>query len=175
MGGMNKPIVVRALTTEERARLTQGLRSPDAFTLRRCQILLASERGERPGAIGAIVGCSDQAVRNAIKDFHHRGLDALVRRPFGPKTRRYAFDEAGAERLKDLLRRSPRDFGKDTSVWTLDLAAEVSVAEGLTAGPVTGETVRMTLQRLGVHWLRAKHWVASPDPKYGVKKGAATA
>jgi hypothetical protein len=29
--------------------------------------------------------------------------------------------------------KSPRPFGKPTSVWTLGLAAEVSVAEGITA------------------------------------------
>lgn len=173
MGGM-KPIFVRPLTTEEREHLVHGLRSPDAFTLRRCQILLASARGERPGAIGAMVGCSDQAVRNALKDFNERSVNALAQRPLGPKTRRYAFDAHGAERLKDLLRCSPRDFGKDTSVWTLDLAAEVSMAEGLTHGSVTGETVRITLKRLGSHWLRAKRWIASPDPQYGVKKGAVT-
>jgi hypothetical protein len=50
-------------------------------------------------------------------------------------------------------------------VWTLPLAAE-----GLTAGPVTGETVRATLARLGVRWQRAKRWLVSPDPAYARKK-----
>jgi transposase len=169
-----KPIFVRPLTAEEQTRLTQGLRSSDAFTLRRCQIVLASDRGEHASVIGARLGYSDQGVRKVIKDFNARGLDALGKRPLGPKTRRYAFDAQGAERLKDLLHQSPRDFGKETSVWTLNLLAEVSHEEGLTTGPVTGETVRMTLKRLKVRWLRAKQWVASPDPKYGVKKGGVT-
>jgi len=30
-------------------------------------------------------------------------------------------------------------FGKDTSIWTLDLAAEVSVTVGLVSRPITGE------------------------------------
>lgn len=170
-----KPIIVRPLTPNERLSLTQGLRSPDGFTLRRCQILLASDRGEHASAIGARLGYSDQGVRNVIKDFNARGRDALVKRPMGAKTRRYAFDAEGAGRLKDLLHQSPRAFGKETSVWTLNLLAEVSQQDGLTPGPVTGETVRMTLKRLGVHFLRAKRWVVSPDPKYGVKKGGGTA
>jgi hypothetical protein len=29
-----------------------------------------------------------------------------------------------------MLHRSPREFGKDTSLWTLSLAAEVSFEEG---------------------------------------------
>jgi hypothetical protein len=41
-----KPLVyVRALTPEERRRLTAGLRSSDALTLQRCQILLAVPGG----------------------------------------------------------------------------------------------------------------------------------
>jgi hypothetical protein len=39
---------------------------------------------------------------------------------------------------------------------------------------VTGETVRATLERLGVRWLRAKRWIKSPDPQYDRKKGGVT-
>ncbi len=39
---------------------------------------------------------------------------------------------------------------------------------------VTGETIRVTLKRLGVRWQRAKQWITSPDPAYARKKGDAT-
>jgi hypothetical protein len=77
--------------------------------------------------------------------------------------------------LRALLHRRPRDFGYATSLWTLDLAAEVSCAQGLTATVVSGEAIRQTLLRLGIGWKRAKHWITSPDPAYARKKGAATA
>jgi hypothetical protein len=72
------------------------------------------------------------------------------------------------------VHRSPRDFGHPTSLWTLDLVAEVSFAQGLTTRLVTGEAVRKTLVRLGIDWKRAKHWITSPDPGYERKKGDAT-
>ena len=172
---MKAPLFVRPVTDAERETLTAGLRSPDAFTLRRCQIVLASSRGERAGHIARHLGCSEQGVRNAIAAFNRGGTAALARRSSRPATIRPAFDAAGAERLRALLHRSPRDFGKDTSLWTLPLAAEVAAAEGLTAGPVTGETVRATLARLGVRWQRAKRWIVSPDPAYARKKVSATA
>jgi transposase len=172
---MKAPLFVRPLTDTERGQVTAGLRSADAFTLRRCQIVAASARGEHACQIARQVGRSDQAVRTAITAFNQRGVAALARRSSRPTTIRPAFDAAGAARLRDLLHRSPRDFGKATSVWTLPLAAAVSAAEGLTAGPVTGETVRATLARLGVRWQRAKHWLRSPDPAYARKKGGATA
>jgi transposase len=166
---------VRPLTGAEHEHLARGLRSADAFTLRRCQIVLASVRGEHAAAIARGLGCSDQGVRDAIRAFNARGLAALARRSSRPATTYPAFDAAGAERLRELLHRSPREFGKETGLWTLPLAAEVSCAEGLTAGPVTGETVRATLARLGVRWQRAKRWIASPDPAYRRKKASATA
>lgn len=172
---MKAPLFVRPLTDAERATLTAGLRSPDAFTLRRCQIVLASSRGEHASRIARSLGCSEQGTRNAIAAFNRAGLAALTRRSSRPRTTRPAFDATGVERLRALLHRSPRDFGKETSLWTLPLVAEVAVAEGLTVGPVTGETVRATLARLGVRWQRAKRWLVSPDPAYARKKASATA
>jgi transposase len=172
---MKAPRFVRPLTGAERDHLTAGLRAPDAFTLRRCQILLASARGEHASGIARSLGCSDQAVRDAIRAFNARGLAALARRSSRPATTHPAFDAAGAERLRELLHRSPRDFGRGTSLWTLPLAAEVSFAEGLTATRVSGETIRATLARRGVKWQRAKRWIASPDPAYQRKEVSATA
>ncbi|MGH2601855.1 MAG: helix-turn-helix domain-containing protein [Dehalococcoidia bacterium] len=151
-----------------------GLRSADAFTLRRSQIILASARGERAPAIARALGCSDQTVRNAVRAFDARGTAALVAGSSRPHTRQVAFDATGAERLRTLLHRSPREFGHPTSRWTLELAAAVAYAEGLTARRVSDETVRATLARLGIRWRRAKTWITSPDPAYAEKNGAAT-
>ena len=154
--------------------MAAGLRSADAFTLRRCQIILASARGERAPAIAGSLGCSDQTVRNALRAFDARGVAALTEGSSRPHTSHAAFDADGAERLRALLHRSPRAFGHATSLWTLERAAEVAYAEGITATRVSDETVRATLARLGIRWRRAKHWITSPDPAYAQKNGAAT-
>jgi transposase len=166
--------LVRPLTDVERQTLEAGLRSSRAFTLRRAQILLASARGEHTPAIAAALGCSDQTVRDAIHAFDRRGVAALAPGSKRPRTLRPAFDATTAERLRNLLHRSPRDFGHPTSRWTLALAAETAHAEGLTAARVSGETIRATLARLGIGWKRAKTWITSPDPAYARKKGCAT-
>jgi Winged helix-turn helix len=171
---MKPPIVVRPLTDDERAALDAGRRSADAFVLRRCQILRARARGEPPLASARALSCDDQTVRNAIHAFNQRGLAALRKGSSRPQTIHAAFDGASAERLRDLLHRSPRDFGQPTSLWTLEVAAEVRVAEGLTPMRVTGETMRATRARLGVRWRRATPWITSPDPRYAPTKGGAT-
>ena len=171
---MKAPLFVRPVTDAERDTLTTGLRASDACTLRRCQIVPASGRGERASSIARGLGCGEQGVRNAIAAFNGAGLAALTRRSSRPTTTHPAFDAAGAAGLRALLHRSPRDFGKETSLWTLPLVAEVAAAEGLTAGPITGETVRATLARLNVKWQRAKRWLVSPDPAYARKNSGAT-
>jgi Winged helix-turn helix len=176
---MKRPIFVRPFSDAERETLEAGLRSSDAFSLRRCQILIACDRGENAYQIAHELGCNPQTARIAIHTFNHNGLpEALrhkapnVRIPFiglspGSRTGRGL---AGA-----FAPQTQRIFAKDTSLWTLDLAAEVSFEEGLTEGRITGETVRATLARMGIHWERAKRWITSPDLEYARKKLASLA
>jgi transposase len=164
------PLVVRPLTPTEQQDLEANLRSADAFVLRRAQIILASARHERVGTIALRVGCSRQAVRNVIHAFTMRGLAVLQRGSHRNHTISRCFDNAGAQALRALLHRPPRDFGQLTSIWTLESVAAVAHAQGLTAWRVSGETIRATLSRLGVRWRRAKHWITSPDPEYARKK-----
>src|SRR5436305_9145410 len=107
--GMRLPIYVRARTEPEQAALLAGLRSPDAFFFRRCQILLASAQMRIPAEIAASLGCSQQTVRNIVHAFNDHGLAGLRRESSAPKTVHPLFDAARAEALRDLLHRSPRE------------------------------------------------------------------
>ncbi|MDB5308828.1 MAG: Is630 family transposase [Gemmataceae bacterium] len=167
---MKPPLFVRPLTPAERSALARGRRSREAFTLRRAQILLASAAGRTPPTIAAVLGCSDQAVRNVIRAFARDGLGCLTAKPPVPRRPVAAWDRRHDENLKDLLHRSPREFGRSTSLWTPGAAAAVCHQRGWTPRVLTGEAIRQTLRRLGVRWKRAKHWITSPDPEYARKK-----
>jgi hypothetical protein len=92
---MKPPTFVRPLTDDERQALKAGLRSPEAFTLRRCQVLLQSADGKRPKAIAAAVGCCVQSVRNALRAFEAEGLACLGEKSSRPKATREIFDDSG--------------------------------------------------------------------------------
>jgi len=171
---MKPPIYVRPLTDAEREAVERGLRSPNAYTRRRSQILAASARGEQVPRIARSLSCNEQTVRNAIHAFHRAGVPALTKRSSAVHTDQAAFTPAAAAALRALLHRRPRACGHKTSLWTLELAAAEAHRQGLTAARVTGETIRATLKRLGVRWLRAKAWITSPDPEYARTKGGAT-
>lgn len=167
---MKTPLFIRPLTEKERGQIQAGLRSKDAFILRRSQILLASDRGERATAIAGQLGCHRQTVLNSIHGFNAQGLAALQAGSSRPHRLRTTFPDEALEALQDLLHRSPRDFDLDTSVWTLPLIARMSFQRGLTSRLVSGESVRRALKRLGKSWKRAKHWITSPDQQYLLKK-----
>ena len=171
---MQTPLYVRPLLADERATLETGLRSASAFTVRRCQILLASAEGQTTTTMAHALRCTEQTVRNALHAFHQRGLAALQPQSSRPHTIQTIFDTSTCEALRALLHQSPRTFGKPTSRWTLQLAAEVSFAQGLTPRLVSDEAIRVALRRLGVAWKRAKHWITSPDPADVRKKKDAT-
>jgi transposase-like protein len=118
---MQAPLYVRWFTDEERAAIEAGRRSSQGFTVRRSQMLLASAQGQPTTTIARLMGCNDQTVRNAIHDFHQRGLAALQPKSSRPHTTHEVFDAEARERLRALLHQNPRNFNKDTSIWTLDL------------------------------------------------------
>ena len=167
---MRPPIFTRPFTPDEQHQIQAGLHSSEAFVLRRSQILLASTRGERAPVIARQLGCDDQTVRNVIHEFNTSGLAVFQEGSSRPHRLRTTFSEEAAKQVSALLHRSPRDFGKESGLWTLDLVAQVSFEQGLTNTLVSDESIRRLIKRLGLNWKRLKHWITSPDPQYQVKK-----
>lgn len=161
---MHTPLVIRPLPADERALLTRGLRSAEAFTVRRGHILLARAEGQHTTTMAQPLRGHDQTGRHALHAFNQRGVAALRPQAARPHRTPTVCEAEGQERLRALLHQSPRTVGKPTSRWTLALAAEVSVAHGLPPRQVSGETMRQALNQLGVRWKRATHWITRPDP-----------
>jgi len=167
---MSAKIYVRAITKEDREEIETGLRNKDSFVLRRSQVLFFSAEGLSIDEIAQRVGYHRETVRLLIKAFNEKGVVVLKKGSQRPQNIQHAFSEENAEKLKELIHRSPRDFEKPTGLWTLALLAEISFAQGLTEKEVSDETIRQTLKKLGVRWKRAKKWLSSPDPHYAHKK-----
>lgn len=166
-----KAIYARDITEKEREALNKGLRSSSAFTVRRSQIILksADEHLKAP-IIARHLCCSDQTVREAIDAFESEGLACLEEGSHAPNNPETAFDEDGANWLKAVVHQSPREYGVQSSLWTLHDLAQVAYEAGITGTVVAPATISRTLERVGVDWQRAKHWITSPDKNYEVKK-----
>lgn len=165
-----RPLFVRQLTAEEVKRLEYGLQSPSAFTVRRSQILLKSNQGQKAQEIATALLCSDQTVREAIRAFREEGLGCLEEKSHARHDEQALIDEAGAERLRELIRLSPRTFGHETSLWTRPLLARQLHQEGHTRRQVSPSTITGVLKQMGISWQRAKNWIRSPDAHYEHRK-----
>lgn len=152
---MKAPLFVHPLSEAEQKALEQGLRSRNAFTLRRCQILLSSAKHQRPKQIATQLGCSVQTVRNTIRAFEQDGLRCLQAQSTRPKTNEPMFTTAKQDQLRALLHQSPRSFGKTHSSWTLDLLAVVCEEQGIMPKRVSVATIHHTLTTMGINWTRA--------------------
>ena len=170
-----RAIYAKQLTAEDRKQLRQELKSSDGLVVRRSQIiLLSAEEGLKAQAIGKQVGYSDETVRQVIQRFNKEGLPALYPRSKARPDDQRAFKDAEREQLKEIVHQSPRAFGCESSVWTLALLAEVSYQEGLTERLVHPDTVRVTLNQLGITWKKSKRYIQSPDEGYSRKKNDET-
>ena len=168
--GMKTPVFVRELTSEEQEQLEAGLRSKSAFTLKRCQILLASADKQTVKQIVERFGFAGQTVRSVLHAFNQRGLDCLHERSHVPLTVQPVLTADKREQLYTILHHSPRTYHKNRSTWTLKLLAEVAYEQGLSEQTLSEPTLLDAVRRLGVSWKRAKHWISSPDPAYTRKK-----
>src|SRR3954447_7183570 len=135
---MHPPIFVREPSDTERVRLEAALRAPDAFTVRRAQIVLASAEGRRPREIARGLRCATQTVRNGIRAFNATGLAALTAGSSRPRSAAPVLGEAERERLRAILHQPPRAFGHARSTWTLDLLAREAHGRGLSPASSRG-------------------------------------
>jgi transposase len=167
---MKPPLYLRHITDAERAVLEAGLRGHEAFTVRRCQILLASAARQKPSSIAKTLHCAPQTVRNVLHAFDARGLACVQRGSNVPIKVEPVLNAEKREQLRAILHQSPRTFGQPASVWTLKRLAAVCHEQGLSDTTLSCPTMLDAIVRLGVSWQRAKHWISSPDPAYERKK-----
>ncbi len=170
-----RALYARELTKEERKQLQRSLKSKSGFTVRRAQMILKSaDAGLKVEEIALQLGCTGQTVREGIHAFHSEGIECLQEKKKGRKDDQRALNDEARQILREIIRHSPREYGHESSLWTLDLLAETSLKQGLVESRITGETLRATLSSMGINWRRAKKRITSPDRGYERKKSVET-
>jgi hypothetical protein len=167
---MKPPLDIRPVTDEERAALAAGLHSHEAFTVRRCHIVLASAERQTPSAIAKTWRGAPPTVRHVRHACAARGLACVRRGSNVPVTVEPGLNAATREQGRAIRHQSPRTVGQSVSGWTLRRRAEVGHEQGLRETTRSCPTMRAALVRLGLSWPRATHGMVRPDPAYASKK-----
>ena len=146
-----------------------GLRSADAFRVRRCQIVLASEYGAGVPRIRAKWGAATKACAMSCTRSIPRGAVACLQRGSSrPHTTRGAWGAKELSGSRPCCLRVPGPSAPPVC------GPGVSGRGGLCPRPYFPAGQPRSdphgLCRLGVSWQRAKHWITSPDPAYARKK-----
>lgn len=168
-GGM-KALQIRKITNEEKKELENGLRTSDAFTVRRCQILLSNEKGQTAPRIAEGLHCSAQSVRRAIHAFNQEGTLCILKKSSRPHNSVFSFDQAGLERLPDIVNSSPRDYGIEHSLWSLERLVKVCHQLGMIEKQISSPVMRDAIKRAGIDWKRVRKRIRSTDEAYEEKK-----
>ena len=170
-----RAIYARKPSKAERQELENGLKSPVGAIVRRSQlILMSADERKKAQEISERIGLSDQQIRKVLHVFNETGTDCLKLKSRARHDDQRAYNDEAREQLRELIRQSPREHGYESSLWTLEMLAEVSHQNGWTSYRVHPDTVGQTLLKMGVSWRRAKHWIHSPDKNYSGKKSAET-
>lgn len=119
---------LREMVLEHKAELERLRdRSPKAVTRNRANILLAWASGLSQAAVGRALDHARSTVRLTLQRFRDQGLDGVhdgrkgsVRIPNRAEV---------VERLPDVVRKQPQDFGWQRSTWSAELAALQIAAE----------------------------------------------
>ena len=118
--------------------------------------------GRKVSEVAEIFHVSRQALYEWQQRYAAKGMDGLQVRPGrGRKS------QVDLEQVKDLVRRSPREFGLMRTRWTL--AAVTQVVPSLAGFSARG--AQKVLKRAGLCYKRGQAWLHSPDPRYAAKKG----
>src|SRR4051794_17087272 len=107
---MSKPLFVAPLAPERRQARRAGLRSKDAFTVRRCQAVLASAQGLKPGRIAVRLGCSAGTARNAVRAWSAEGVACRREKSSRPTSAKPVLGPERDADLRALVHQGPRAF-----------------------------------------------------------------
>ena len=173
--GMRPPIFVRTLTDDERQALEKGLRSNDAFVLRRCQILLASARGERAPRIADVPGHRRPDGARRPARLQRVGTPSLQKKSSRAHRTRLVFSTGAGRALTRALAAQPPRLRQTRQPVDPGVGGRGQRGRGDCADAREREDHPPDHPAAGHQWKRAKHWITSPDPGMPEKKGSATA
>jgi transposase len=151
-----------SLPRSERRRIEKlAHRTKEAIVLVRCRIVLKVAMGCSRRRAGREIGCAPSTAWQIVTRFLKEGEASLVDRRCDNGDLKV--DEDTREGIRQILQKTPEDFGERRPTWTLELLARVIVGQ-LGIGISVGHLWRV-LRDMGVRWGRPKPMVRCPWPR----------
>jgi transposase len=157
----------------DQPRLTRAIEScSDARLFRRLQAVLLVARGRSVPEVAQLTDLKPWAIYAWIRRYlRGHQPDALAD---GPRSGRPLAASAITDaRILRQFRRDPLRLGYNTTGWTVELlAAHLGRTHDC---PITSDTLRRRMRKLGLRWKRPRYVYADKDPHRSQKKGGSFA
>jgi len=142
----------------------------DPTYMKRCQVVLCSTQGMTVQEIAKLTLLSEYHIRELIRTFNEKGLDAM--RPKKPGKPHYKFTEEEKASIAEFAQIPPRVLGYPFNSWSLSKLKQAIeerkvVGDGKT---ISDECIRLILDEYGISYQRTKTWKESNDPEFHIKK-----
>jgi len=165
-----RPVFVRKLSSKEKQKLKEVLKSNNTRLYKRARIIwLSSTQHLKVAEIAKIVDLHFINVRIWIRRFNQDGLDSLKPRFSSGRPREIRPQQR--KQIIKLLKTKPREFGLAWSSWSLRGLCQTAIKARLIK-TISPEYMRRIIAEEGYSYKRSKRWITSPDPEYELKKTA---
>jgi transposase len=168
---LSAPLLVRALTVEERGIIESLARSrtEPARVVERARIILHSSDGQLVPVVARLLNISTKPVRLWIKRFNAAGLVGLRDEPRSGRPATYTSEEIGEVIATSLT--NPKSLGLPFGSWTLDrLEAYLNEHKGI---PIKRSRIDEILIAEGLRWRTQETWFGDRvDPEFAKKRGS---
>ncbi|MEN6519753.1 MAG: helix-turn-helix domain-containing protein [Armatimonadota bacterium] len=136
-------LFTRTLSSQEVESLHQLSRSYETIIHRRSRIILLSAQRRSANEIAEVVGLHPNSIRLVIRSFNENGIDSISSKAKSGRLRAFGTDVQ--DKIVELLRHKPTDYGIESGVWTLEEAAKVAVEQGI-VGSICIESLLRSLK-----------------------------
>lgn len=152
----------RPITKNDREDLLTLAADPDPVTMRRAKVMLMILEGETLGAVVQAWGVSERTVRGIVSMFNEDGVARLHRR--SPSGRPKSISHEQRQKLMDLLRRSPEEFGLAAAAcWSPAQLVTIARREGV-LGKISAGTLYRELMHITQLAPELEERLVLPDP-----------
>jgi len=162
------PIIAPIPRIERRLMQKTIHKTRDKNHARRLTAMLMLHRGDRVSDVARTLCCARSSVGRWINWFTLSGVEGLKSLPAG-RSRRWPYEHICAL-LRELVKRTPGDFGYQRSRWSTELLA-IKINE-ITGCQLHAGTVRRWLPSAGLVWRRAAPTLHIRDPHKEEKMAA---
>lgn len=164
-------LYARDLSPDEGRRVQHEIRhGKDPVYMRRCQVILCSAQGMTVQEVAKLTLLSEYHIRELIRAFNDRGLEAM--RPRKPGKPHPKFTEEEKASVAEFAQIPPRVLGYPFNSWSLSKLKDAIEERKVIGGnkTISDECIRLILEGRGISYQRTKTWKESKDPEFDIKK-----